>query len=302
MALRPITRPASPAVLGTGSVARRKRRTFGETVFRVMLYTVLITVGVVLLLPFYWMVTASLKSQGEIFLFPPHWLPRPPQWNNYTEALVRLNFPLHLRNTSIITAAQIVGSLLSCSMAAYAFARVRFPGRDIFFVVCLTALMLPFHITLIPTYILYKELGWLRTFLPLVVPPFLGLAPVYIFLLRQFFMTIPSELCDAAAIDGCGILGTFWRLVLPMSKPALATVAIFAFMEGWNDFLRPLIYLSNRDTFPLSVAIQFFQEERGVFWQYIMAIAFLMMLPCLLLFFLAQKTFIQGVVITGVKG
>ena len=212
-----------------------------------------------------------------------------------------------LGNTMTIAVAVMVGRLLSASLAAYGFSRVRFPLREVLFLLVLSTLMIPYHVTLIPQYLIFRNLGWLDTLKPLYVPAFFGGGAFYIFLLRQFFLTIPKEYDDAARIDGCGILGVFWRIILPMSLPALGTVAIFTFMATWNDFLGPLIYLNTPEKQTLAVAIM--QWERSIEhagykhnWNHIMAVSCLLTVPPLLVFFFAQRYFIQGIVVTGVKG
>jgi multiple sugar transport system permease protein len=213
-----------------------------------------------------------------------------------------MDFPQALKNTVVITFFATFGSLVSSATVAYGFAKVRFRGKDFLFMLCLSAMMIPGQVTMIPRYVLFKILRWLDTFLPLIVPAFFGGGPFYIFLLRQFFLTIPPEMDDAARIDGCGIWGTFFRIALPLSKPALAAVVIFSFFHNWNNFMEPLIYLSTRKSYPIAVALRFFQLEREVYWGWLMAASVVAMVPCLILFFFTQRYFIQGVVVTGVKG
>jgi len=273
-----------------------------QTLVRVLIYAVLIGLGFCLMIPFFWMLSSSLKTRDEIFLIPPTWIPDRPIWQNYPEALRRMGFAQALKNTVIITGSVIVGDLLSASLVAYGFARVRFRGKGTLFLLCLSAMMIPGQVTMIPKYILFRMLGWLDTYLPLVVPAYLGGGAFNIFLLRQFFLTVPLEMDDAARIDGCSTLGIFWRIILPLSKPALAAIAIFSFFGSWNDFMSPLIYLTNPRTYTLAVALRFFRDEREIYWSHLMAASLVTMLPCLVLFFFTQKYFIQGVVVSGVKG
>lgn len=286
-----------------------QRRSVRDAILKSILYGLLASIGLLLMIPFLWMLSSSLKDEYEIFQVPTVWIPSNIRWNNYIEALDRFPFFLSLQNTLIITISVIIGRLLSTSLAAYAFARMRFRWRDPLFILVLATMMIPYHVTLIPTYILFNTLGWVDTFLPLIVPNFLGLGAFYIFLLRQFFLTIPREMDDAARIDGCSTLGIYWRITLPLSKPALATVAIFTFLEQWNDFLAPIIYLNSPQKHTLAIAMQFYRQQASGAgfgpvrtWSHLMVVSILVMLPCLILFFFAQRYFIQGVVVSGVKG
>ena len=265
-------------------------------------YATLAVLGVLVILPFIWMVSTSLKEPGAIFVYPPAWIPDPIVWSNYPRALTTVPFGTFFVNTSLITATSLVGTLLSASLAAYSFSRLRWPGRDVVFFLVLSTLMLPHQVTLIPQFIIFRELGWIDTLLPLIVPWFFGGGPFNIFLLRQFLMTIPEELDDAARIDGCGLLGIYWRIIIPQATPALAAVAIFAFQARWNDFLMPLIYIHSRERFTLALGLRLFQEEYWVDWSGLMAASTVIMLPILILFYFAQRYFIQGIVFTGIKG
>jgi multiple sugar transport system permease protein/sn-glycerol 3-phosphate transport system permease protein len=277
---------------------RRQRR-----LHRALIYTVLLPLAALILVPLFWMVTTSLKRQMDVYLVPPQWLPAPPQWTNYSDLFAF--YPLHVYawNTTIITALSIIGTLLSCSLAAYGFARLRAPGRDVIFMVLLSTLMLPSVVTLVPTYILFQKLGWVNTFLPLIVPNFFGSA-FYIFLLRQFMMTISLELEDAARIDGASSFGIWWRIMLPLVRPALLMSAVFTFQTNWNDYLGPLIYINDENKRTLALALSYFtgSPRGGPQLHYLMAAAFLSLLPLLVVFFLAQRTMIRGIVFTGLKG
>jgi ABC-type glycerol-3-phosphate transport system permease component len=263
----------------------------------------LLLIGVtIIFVPLAWTVSTSLKPAQDVFLYPPKWIPDPIQWENYREALTIEPFHLYFLNSFVIAVSGVIGRLFSSSIVAYSFARLRWKGRDIVFMVMLSTLMLPSQVTLIPQFILYKLFGWLNTFKPLIVPMFFG-GPFFIFLLRQFYMTIPAELDDAARIDGCSSFGIFWRMILPLSGPALAAVAILVFQWRWNDFFGPLIYLHDKSKFPVPVGLLYFQNEwGGMYWPLLMAASLVCMLPIVLLFFLAQRYFIQGIVFTGVKG
>ena len=286
---------------------RHRSRSLGQAssrlLTRILTYILLIGGGVVIMTPFFWMISTSLKKQWDVYQFPPVWIPSPPQWQNYSQALTVYPFQTYLLNTLTIVLFTVTGTLLSCSLAAYGFARLRAPGREVIFVVLLGTMMLPYTVTMIPVFMLFNRLHWVDTFKPLIVPSFFGSA-FYIFLLRQFFLSIPRELEDAARIDGCSPLMSYWRIVLPLSKPALATVAIFTFMDSWNDFLGPLIYLSDESHRTLALALAYFQGSAriGPQMHLMMAVAFVILIPPLLLFFFAQRLFIQGIVFTGVKG
>jgi multiple sugar transport system permease protein len=264
-------------------------------------HAVLIGLGLFFFLPFYWLVTTSLKADPEIFAMPPVWVPRHFLWGNFVRAVHYIPFFLYLKNTLVICVLSVLGSVASSSLVAYSFARVRWPGRDALFVVLLATMMLPAQVTLIPVFSIFRSLGWIDTFLPLVVPHFLGSA-FFIFMLRQFFMTIPLELSDAARIDGCTEWDIYRRILLPLSRPALATVGLFTFINAWNDFGGPLLYLNDDQTATLSLGLQQFISQHGAEWSLLMAASTLMTLPIILLFFFAQRTFIQGIAMTGLKG
>ena len=206
--------------------------------------------------------STSLKNPGDIFLFPPTWIPNPIRWENYVEAMTKADFGRYFLNTTIITLVDIVAKVMSCSLVAFAFARLRWWGRDVLFMVMLSTLMLPQQVTLIPQFIIYRQLGWIDTFLPLIVPNLFG-GPFFTFLLRQFFLSIPTDLDDAARIDGCSSWGVYWRIILPLSRPALMMVAIYVFNITWNDFFGPLIYLHNRNNYTISLGLQAFQTQAG---------------------------------------
>ena len=281
--------------------ARKHRR---EAIRRWASFSLLSLGGVMFMLPFLWMISTSLKAPEEINLFPPTWFPKEPQWGNYAVALSaeRMNFGRQLVNTLIIVYANLVGQVFSAALVAFGFARLKFPGRDVLFFLMLSTMMLPGVATLIPIYVLYKNLGWIDTFLPLTVPAFFGGGAFYIFLLRQFFLTLPKELEEAARMDGATSWDVFWRIFLPLSKPALATVAIFSFMAHWNDFVGPLIYLRSPSNYTLALGLSTFQGLYSTDYQYLMAASIVVVSPVILLFFLAQRYFVQGIVLTGMKG
>ncbi len=279
-----------------GQARRRKRY-----VRNVLLYAMLVPLSVVFLAPLVWLISTSLKSDIQLGVWPPIWIPRPPVWSNYTKAWEAAPFGVYLKNTLIITVLALLGQLVSSSAVAYAFARMRFPGRDTLFILVLATMMLPGIVTLIPTYILFQRIGWLDSFKPLIVPAFFG-APFYIFLLRQFFKTIPMELSEAAKIDGASNLRIFLQLILPLSRPAMATVVIFSFMGHWNDFMGPLIYINSQEKFTLTLGLRAFVGLNNTQFQYLMAMSFLMTLPIIVVFFISQQYFVRGVVMSGLKG
>ncbi len=268
-------------------------------------HVALLAGAAMILIPFFWMITSSLKTEAELYTFPPKWIPDPPQWGNYLRALTIYPFGLYYCNTTVITTLSILGTVVSCALAAYGFSCFRFRGRDAVFVALLATMMLPGTVTLVPVYILFHRLDWIDSYWPLVVPLFFGDA-FYIFLLRQFFAGIPPDLRDAAKIDGATSFGIWWRVMLPLSTPALATVAIFRFMDSWNDFMGPLIYINSSNKRTVALALALFQGTHAKgpppHLELLMAVSFVSLVPCLLLFFLAQRLFIQGVVFKGVKG
>jgi multiple sugar transport system permease protein len=264
-------------------------------------WIVLLAGAIVMMFPIFWLVTTSLKTKKQIFRFPPVWIPDPIRWQNYTDALRAQPFDRYAMNTLIITVASIVGVLASSSLVAYAFARLRFPGRDILFFLILSELMLPQTVTLIPRYIEFKQFGWIDTWWPLIVPNYFGNA-FFIFLLRQFFRTIPRDLSDAAKVDGASEFRIFWQIILPLSRPALTVVAIFTFLYNWNDYLEPLIYITSEEKYTVSLGLANFRDQLSTEWGMLMAGSVMAIVPVIVLFFAAQRYFIRGVVLSGLKG
>jgi multiple sugar transport system permease protein len=261
----------------------------------------LFAVAVVFLIPLVWMLSSSLKPEYQVFEMPPRLIPDPIRWQNYREALAYVPFGRYTVNTAIITIFVIIGHTLSCTLVAYGFARLRAPGRDALFILVLATLMLPYPVTMVPLYVIFNELGWVNSFLPLIVPAYFGSA-FYIFLLRQFFLRIPDELEDAARMDGANLLQILYRIILPLSMPAIATVAIFTFQFTWNDFLTPLIYLHDQRLYTVALGLNFFRSTYQVSWAYLMAASLVTMLPVLIVFVAAQRLFIEGISISGMKG
>jgi ABC-type glycerol-3-phosphate transport system permease component len=268
---------------------------------RLLAYLILLLVAVSVAVPFLWMLSTSLKNNEAVFAVPPEWLPTPPQWSNYAGVFRIVPFALFGLNSFKIASLATLGTLVSCSMAAFAFARLRFPGRGVLFAVLLSVLMVPSQVTLIPVYWVMAQLGWINTHYPLIVPAWFGNA-FGIFLLRQFFLTLPQELMDAAKIDGCTPYGVYARIWLPLAKPALVTLAILSFIGTWNDFLSPLIYLNDQSMMTLPVGLASFQGLHYSDWGPLMAGSFLACLPMIVLFVVGQRYFVRGIVLSGLKG
>ncbi len=268
---------------------------------RALALLVLLVGAVGFVFPLAWMISTSLKDLSEVFTVPPVWIPATLHWENYPNSLTYFPFPLYLRNTLIITVPSVIGTLVSSALPAYGFSRVRWPGRDAIFVLVLATLMIPSWTTLIPVYVLFARMHWTGTFLPLIVPNFFGSA-FYIFLLRQFFLRQPQELVDAARIDGSSHVGVFARIILPLSKPALAVVVLFSFMDNWKDFFGPLIYLNDESLYTLSIGLYSFQSQHTTNWTALMAASLMVLSPMIVLFFLTQRTFVEGITFTGLRG
>ncbi len=283
------------------AIGWRQSKAMQERVTRWVVRVVLILIGITFMLPFYWLIVTSLKTNAQMSAYPPALIPNPIRWSNYSDAVTAIPFVQYLQNTLTITVTCIVGVVLSSSICAYGFARITWPGRNVLFLLMLATLMLPSQVTMIPLFVLFSKLHWVNTFLPLTIPAFFGDA-FSIFLLRQFFMGIPHELSEAAFIDGANEWRIFTRIVLPLSKAALATVALTTFLANWSDFLGPLIYLNDSSKFTLAVALNAFIGEHASAWQQLNALAVLITLPPLVIFFFTQKTFIQGIALSGLKG
>ena len=262
--------------------------------------------GLLMALPFFWMLSTSLKVEQQVYLFPPIWIPNPWAWENYRISLFDiLPFTRFFLNTVYITVTATVGAVLSSSMVAFAFARLRWPGRDKVFLLVLATMMVPTYSTIVPRFILFRNLDWVDTFWPLIVPLWFGGSAFFIFLMRQFYMTIPIDLDEAASIDGCSEFRIWWSIIIPLSKPALATITILSFMARWNDFFDPLIFLNTMENFTVALGLNMFRsaiEIYGVRYHWLMAASVTVLLPGLIIFFFFQKTFVQGVVMSGIKG
>ena len=269
--------------------------------WRGIIYLVTVVLAVIFTFPFFWMVSSSVKPPSEILAVPPKWIPSEIVFENYIRPFTNLPFLLFYRNTIFVTLMGMLGVLLSSSLVAFAFARMRWPGRDRLFVLMLATLMVPNHVTLIPTYVFYSKLDWINTFLPLLVPEWTG-SPFIIFLMRQYMMTIPLEMDDAARIDGCGWFRLYSRIIMPLSWPVVGVAAIYSFTYHWNAFERPLIYLNRLELFTVPLGLAILKGRYSTEFGSMMAMATVSVIPVLIVFFVAQRYFIQGVVVSGVKG
>ncbi len=288
------------------AIARRKRLArLRQVVGATGLYLLLVAGAVVFMIPFVWMVSTSLKDRSEVMLLPIRWIPRDLLWSNYVKALFGvIPFMTFFKNSIIVVFFDLIGDVFVCALVGYGFARLRAPGKNVLFIIVLSTMMLPAQVVLVPTYVLYKYLGWLDTLYGLIAPNILASGAFFIFLFRQFFQTIHRDLDDAAKIDGCGLLGIFWSVILPLSRPALITVGILSFFDHWNSFLWPAILLKSEENYTVAIGLRYFQSyaTESTNLPLLMAASIVTLLPCLIIFFLAQKSFVQGVVITGVKG
>lgn len=265
-------------------------------------YALLLFFGGFFVLPWVWMISTSLKNPDELAVYPIIWIPDPVRWDNYLEAFRRAEFSRFLGNTVLVAFPSVLGALVSNALVAYGFARIRWPGRDLLFGMLLATLILPGFVTFIPLYLIFKQLNWINSYLPLVVPTFFG-NPFFVFLLRQFFMSLPEELADAARVDGASEMRIFLQIILPLSRPALAVVALFQFIGSWNDYFGPLIYINDKALYTISLGIANMRASYGFSnFAWIMAATCMSVLPIILLFFFAQRTFIEGIALSGLKG
>ncbi|MEZ4870003.1 MAG: carbohydrate ABC transporter permease [Caldilineaceae bacterium] len=294
---------ATQAAPMTAHTAKRR-----QVIGRVLLYLVAIVASLLFMLPFAWTIFSSLKSPSELYMFPPRWIPETPRFGNYAEVFTVAPFGRWLWNSVIVAGLATFGSVFSAAITGYSFARFRYPGRDLIFMLTLSTLMLPAEVTLIPLYLLFNKAGWLDTYKPLIVPAYFGGGAFLIFMMRQFFMTIPMDLDEAARIDGAGYLRIFTQILLPLSGPVLATAAIITFIADWNSFLFPYIILNSKEKFTIGIGIKYFQtvasnidsmEPRE---NLLMAAGLMMTAPIILLFFMAQRYFVRGIVMSGIKG
>ncbi|GIN71412.1 sugar ABC transporter permease [Bacillus sp. J14TS2] len=263
-------------------------------------HLILIMASIFFIIPFIWLMSTSLKPLTQIFTFPPEWIPRPFRFQNYLDAMSYIPFFTYLKNTVVITVFSTIGILISCPLVAYSFAKLRWKGRNVLFILTIAVMMIPGQVTMIPLFLIFNKIGWVGTPLPLIVPAFFG-APFYIFLLRQFFLGLPDTLRDSAKIDGASEFRIYLQIMLPLARPALLAVGLFQFMGSWTDFLGPLLYLTDEMQYTLSLGLQQFQNQMGTEWGLMMAVSTMMTLPIIVMFFFMQKTFIQGITFSGIK-
>jgi multiple sugar transport system permease protein len=290
-----------PVTLSTSAQPRLQSANH-ESLWRTLIWLLLISGSFIMLLPFAWLVISSVKPQEQIFIFPPEWIPREIRWQNYVEALIYKPFYRFILNTLYIAVLNQIAILVTASFCGYGFARINFPGRDFWFGIVLATLMVPYIVLLVPQFIIFTKLGWIDTYLPLTVPFFFGGGAFNIFLFRQFFRSLPEELADAGRIDGNSEFGVYWRIMLPLCKPALATIAVFTFLNTWNDFLGPLLYLRSDYNFTVALGLATFRSVMNTRWDLLMAASTAMIAPIILLFFFAQRYFVEGIVLSGLKG
>jgi len=273
-----------------------------KKILGMIVFVKLILLSIVFLAPFAWMISTSLKPLNETMTLPPRWLPSTIQWRNYPDAIHAMGyFWRYAGNSLFLCFMNVTGTVFSSALAAYGFSRIEWKGRDKVFLVLLATMMIPYPVIMVPIFSLFKHLGWIGSFRPLWVPSFFAGA-FNVFLLRQFFLGLPKDISEAARIDGCNELQIFWRIILPLCKPALLVVALFQFMATWNDFLGPLIFLTEQKDFTLALGLQSFQSQQGgTAWHHLMAASTLVVLPVVLMFFFAQRTFIEGIASTGAK-
>ncbi|MGQ9555481.1 MAG: carbohydrate ABC transporter permease [Anaerolineae bacterium] len=269
---------------------------------RFLLHLVLATASLVFITPVAWMLSTSLKGTGREFTYPPQLIPHPVVWRNYLTVLQAVPFDLWFRNTIYITMAALAGTVLTASMAGYALARLRFREREAWLLLVISTMMLPGVVTLIPRFLIFKSLGWMNTFWPLIVPSWCGGGAFSVFLFRQFFASIPLDFDEAARMDGASSFLIYRKLIMPLSQPVLATVAIFSFLDNWNAFMEPLIYLGSREQFTLAIGLNSFRGRYGTYYALLMAASAITVIPIIVLFFFTQRYFIQGITITGLAG
>jgi multiple sugar transport system permease protein len=277
---------------------KRAQEAIANTIGYILLGVITVTV----LIPLAWTVSSSLKAVHEMYAFPPKWIPDKPLWQNYVEAWNYLPFFRFFLNTTLLVVLNSVGQLVSIPLVAYGFARLRFKGRNVMFMLLLSMMMVPWYVQLIPTYIMYKELGWVGTYLPLFVPSFFATNAFVIFLMRQYLMTIPRELDEAARVDGASYLQVLFHVLLPLLKPVITIMLVFTFLDVWNDYLGPLLFLSGRENYTLAIGLAFFRTRIGNLLNYLMAMSVVMLVPPTIIYFLAQRHIIGGIAAVGIKG
>jgi multiple sugar transport system permease protein len=268
---------------------------------KVWVFLTLICGSLFFVLPFIWMASTSLKPASQLFIYPPTWIPRPLQWSNYYDAVTWMPFFTYFWNTLLVASLAALGVVISCPLAGYTLARLKWKGRDLLFMITLAVMMIPDPVTMVPLFLFWSKLDLVNTYAPLVVPMFFGV-PFFIFLMRQFFKNLPMSLEDAARIDGCSEFGIYLRIMLPLCQPAILSIALFRFMFSWNDFLQPLIYLSDESKYTLQIGLQQFKQGETTAWSQLMAASVLVSIPIMLFYFIVQGSFIKGITFGGVKG
>lgn len=269
---------------------------------RLGIYLMLVFGALLFSVPFFWTVSTALKSSEQVFAVPPQWIPSPIVWDNFRRAWSELPFATFVGNTVFITIIATFGQVLTGSLVAYGFARFSFKGKTALFYLMLSTMMLPSQVTMIPVFLFWRQLGLIDTFAPMIIPAFFGGGAFTIFLLRQFFMTVPRELDEAAMLDGANPLTIWWHVLLPLARPALITVTLFAFLGHWDDFMGPLIYLNSMEKYTVSIGLKLFQDTYGTQLELLMAASLLHIIPTIVLFFIAQRYFVKGIALTGLKG
>lgn len=269
---------------------------------KIFVYAALIAISLVCIIPLYWMLRSSLMSNGEVFRYPPQFFPSTLMWGNYTEAFASFDFLMYFANTLKLLIPCVLGTVITSAMSGYALARIRFPGRNVWFALVIGSMILPGHVVLIPQYITYSTLGFVNSYMPFYIGAWLGGGAINVFLMRQFMMTLPKEYDEAAYIDGANRVQIFLRVIVPMIIPIIITVSIFSFMGYWNDFQGPLIYLQTEKRFTLALGLLMFRGSYARRWNYLMAAALTMVVPAIILFAIGQKYFIEGISLTGIKG
>jgi multiple sugar transport system permease protein len=280
----------------------KRRQSFFPCIRRILLYLFAAILCICFIFPFFWMLRTSLMELKQIFLLPPVFLPDPLYWQNYPEAFGHFPLLRFIGNSFLISILSVVGAVFTSSLCAFGFSRIQWKLREPIFTVVLCSMMLPYAVTIIPTYLGWNMVGGVDTYLPLILPSWCGGGAMYIFLLRQFFLSLPKELDESAIVDGAGYFTIYSRIILPLTKPALIVVMLFSFQASWNDFLSPIVYLNTTDKYPMSVGLQLFSSSYSVAYGELMAVAVIAVLPCVLLFFAGQKYFIEGIALTGIKG
>ncbi|MFL7794751.1 MAG: carbohydrate ABC transporter permease [Anaerolineae bacterium] len=298
----------TPSKSDLGLLGQQWKTVASRWITNVARYSVLIVLAVSFVLPFFWMVSSALKDDSQVYTVPPIWIPNPAHWENFPNAWGTYDFNRYMVNTILKFALpSTLGVVLASAVVAYGFARLQWPGRDLLFSLCMATMMIPFAVTMVPLFIVFKNLGWLNSYRPLIVPAFCG-SPYFIFMLRQFFRTIPEELSDAARIDGASEFGILWRIILPLARPALTVVGLLQFMFAWNDYLGPVIYLNDQSEWPIALGIAYLRDTTqsvgatALAYPYLMAVSAIVTLPIVIAFFFTQRSFIEGISLTGLKG